>query len=226
MIQAISSQCLEASRRVFEIIKAGGWLMLPLIACSVAAAGIVIERLWTLRVDKVAPKNLVSQIWQWVNQNELNETRIRGLKKDSPLGQILAVGLLNRKHDREIMKESIEEAGRAVVHELERFLNALGTIAQITPLLGLLGTVIGMITVFTTITDVGVGDPNALAGGISTALITTAAGLSVAIPSLIFYRYFRGKIDALVVTMEQETIKLIEIMQGERSDDRVKSSKS
>ena len=204
---------------MFEIIKAGGWLMVPILACSVVAVAIVIERLWVLRERRVLPKNLVAQIWQWINNGELNETRIRGLKKNSPLGQILAVGLLNRQHSRDVMKESIEEAGRAVVHELERFLNPLGTIAQITPLLGLLGTVIGMISVFTTITTVGVGDPAELAGGISQALVTTAGGLSVAIPSLIFYRFIRGKIDGLVVQMEQEAIKMVEIMQGQRAND-------
>ncbi len=195
--------------------------MLPIVACSVAALAIVVERLWALRERRVLPKNLVAQIWQWARDGELNDTRIRALQQGSPLGKILAVGLINRQHDREVMKESIEEAGRAVVHELERFLNALGTIAAVTPLLGLLGTVIGMITVFTTITTVGVGNPTELAGGISQALITTAGGLSVAIPSLIFYRYFRGKVDALVVSMEQETIKLVEVLHGQRESDYV-----
>ena len=166
---------------MFEIVKAGGWLMLPIIACSVVALAIVAERLWVLREKRVIPRNLVAQIWQWARDGELNETRIRALQQSSPLGKILAVGLINRHHEREVMKESIEEAGRAVVHDLERFLNPLGTIAAVTPLLGLLGTVIGMIAVFTTITTVGVGNPSELAGGISQALITTASGLSVAI---------------------------------------------
>jgi biopolymer transport protein ExbB len=139
------------------------------------------------------------------------------VRDHSPLGRILAVGLLNRDRDRQIMKEAIEEVGRAVSHELERFLTALGTIAAITPLLGLLGTVIGMISVFTTITNLGVGNPAELAGGISQALITTAAGLSVAIPSLIFYRHFRGKVDALTVEMEQEAVKLVEVLHGDRT---------
>jgi len=195
--------------------------MLPIIACSIVAAAIVAERLWVLREKRVIPRNLVAQIWQWARDGELNEPRIRALQKSSPLGRVLAVGLINRHHDREVMKESIEEAGRAVVHDLERFLNALGTIAAVTPLLGLLGTVIGMIAVFTTITTVGVGNPSELAGGISQALITTASGLSVAIPSLIFHRYFRGKIDALVVSMEQETIKLVEVLQHKREGDYV-----
>jgi len=206
---------------VFEIVKAGGWLMLPIIACSVGALAIVAERLWVLREKRVIPRNLVAQIWQWARDGELNETRVRALQQSSPLGKVLAVGLINRHHEREVMKESIEEAGCAVVHDLERFLNALGTIAAVTPLLGLLGTVIGMIAVFTTITTVGVGNPSELAGGISQALITTASGLSVAIPSLIFHRYFRGKIDALVVSMEQETIKLVEVLHGKREGDYV-----
>lgn len=185
------------------------------------ALAIVAERLWVLREKRVIPRNLVAQIWQWARDGELNETRVRALQQSSPLGKVLAVGLINRHHEREVMKESIEEAGRAVVHDLERFLNALGTIAAVTPLLGLLGTVIGMIAVFTTITTIGVGNPSELAGGISQALITTASGLSVAIPSLIFHRYFRGKIDALVVSMEQETIKLVEVLHGKREGDYV-----
>jgi len=201
---------------VFEIIKAGGWLMLPIIACSVVALAIVLERLWSLKRSRVIPRQLVAQIWQWAQQGQLTEERIRELRAGSPLGRVLAAGLVNRNHSREVMKEGIEETGRHVAHELERFLNTLGTIAAITPLLGLLGTVIGMITVFSVITDVGVGNPGQLAGGISEALITTATGISVAVPSLIFHRYFRGKVDELVVVMEQEAIKLVEVMHGER----------
>lgn len=201
---------------MFEIIKAGGWLMLPIIACSVVALAIVIERLWSLKRSRVIPPQLVAQIWQWAQQGQLTEERIRELRAGSPLGRVLAAGLINRNHSREVMKEGIEETGRHVAHELERFLNTLGTIAAITPLLGLLGTVIGMISVFSVITDVGVGNPGQLAGGISEALITTATGISVAVPSLIFHRYFRGKVDELVVVMEQEAIKLVEVMHGER----------
>ncbi|MBD3618131.1 MAG: MotA/TolQ/ExbB proton channel family protein [Chromatiales bacterium] len=201
---------------MFEIIKAGGWLMLPIIACSVVALAIVLERLWSLKRSRVIPRQLVAQIWQWAQQGQLTEERIRELRAGSPLGRVLAAGLVNRNHSREVMKEGIEETGRHVAHELERFLNTLGTIAAITPLLGLLGTVIGMITVFSVITDVGVGNPGQLAGGISEALITTATGISVAVPSLIFHRYFRGKVDELVVVMEQEAIKLVEVMHGER----------
>ncbi len=201
---------------MYEIVKAGGWLMLPIIACSIVALAIVIERFWTLQKERVTPKYLAAKIWQWSKDGKLDENRIMQIRKSSPLGRILASGLLNQKYDREIMKESIEETGRHVAYELQRFLNTLGTIAAISPLLGLLGTVIGMIQVFSVITSVGVGDPGELAGGISKALITTAAGLCVAIPSLIFVRYFRRKVDGLVVGMEEEAIKLVEVMHGQR----------
>lgn len=198
------------------MVQAGGWLMLPILLCSVVALAIIGERLWSLRERKIAPSNLVSQVWQWNQAGNLTDKHIDALKKNSPLGQILAAGLLNRNHPREIMKESIEDVGRQVVHELERYLNTLGTIASVTPLLGLLGTVIGMIKVFSAILSHGVGNPAVLAGGISEALITTAAGLSVAIPSLIFYRYYRGKVDSLVLKMEEETVKIVDVMHGER----------
>jgi biopolymer transport protein ExbB len=201
---------------VLEIIKSGGWLMVPILLCSVIALAIIIERFWSLRRRRIVPENMVAQIWHWHNNKQINADVLKGLRDSSSLGRILAAGLINLNQEREIMKESIEESGRHVVHELERFLNSLGTIASITPLLGLLGTVIGMIKVFNAILVEGVGNPNVLAGGISEALITTAAGLSVAIPSLMFYRYFRGKIDALVVEMEQEALKMVEIMHGDR----------
>ena len=202
---------------MFELVQAGGWLMAPIILCSIIALAIVVERAWSLREKRVVPGGLVKQVWQKAAKGQITEEQIRAVRANSPLGRILAVGLLNRDRDRQVMKEAIEEAGRAVSHELERFLTALGTIAAITPLLGLLGTVIGMISVFTTITNLGVGNPAELAGGISQALITTAAGLSVAIPSLIFYRHFRGKVDALTVQMEQEAVKLVEVLAGDRA---------
>ena len=201
---------------MFEMVQAGGWLMLPILLCSVIALAIVIERFWSLQSKKINPPHLVNQVWQWHKTGSLDDERIQALALSSPLGKILAVGLSNRQHPRDIMKESIEEAGRQVVLELERFLNTLGTIASISPLLGLLGTVIGMIKVFAQITEHGVGNPNVMAGGISEALITTAAGLSVAIPSLIFYRYFRGKVDELVLEMEDEALKVVDVMHGER----------
>lgn len=201
---------------MLEIFKSGGWLMIPLFACSIIAIGIIAERFWSLQTKRIAPPELMTQIWQWLRFKQVDDNRIKALQTNSPLGRILAAGLINRNHSREITKESIEDIGRHVTLSLERNLNTLGTIAAISPLLGLLGTVFGMIKVFSVITTEGVGNPETLAGGISVALITTATGLIVAIPSLIFYRYFRGKINSLVVDMEQEAMKLIEILHGDR----------
>ena len=210
---------------MLELVKAGGWLMLPIIACSVIALAIIAERLWSLQMRRVIPKHLVAQVWRWEKINELNDENMRELQASSPLGSILAAGIVNRHQDRAVMKESIEDTGRHVVHELERYLNTLGTIAAITPLLGLLGTVIGMIKVFATITTQGVGNPGALAGGISEALLTTAAGLAVAIPTLMFFRYFRGRVRMLVLRMEQEAMLMVEIMHGTRRPQAPKASK-
>jgi len=193
--------------------------MTPLFICSVIAIAIIAERFWSLQKKRIAPRELITQIWQWLKFNQVDEHRIKALQANSPLGQILAAGLTNRNSPREITKESIEDIGRHVTLALERNLNTLGTIAAISPLLGLLGTVLGMIKVFTVITTQGVGNPEVLAGGISEALITTATGLVVAIPSLIFYRYFRGKINVLVVDMEEQAMQLIEILHGERQFD-------
>lgn len=204
---------------MLEFVLAGGWLMVPIILCSIAAFAIIGERFWALQNEKIAPVNLVAGIWKLHQQGKLNNQHIEQLHRGSPLGRILAAGLVNMNHDRVVMKEVIEESGRQVVSELERYLNTLGTIASITPLLGLLGTVIGMIKVFSAITAHGVGDPTILAGGISEALITTAAGLSVAIPSLMFYRHLRGKVDLLVLKMEEESLKLVEVIHGERVAD-------
>jgi len=190
--------------------------MLPIIICSVAAMAIIVERSWSLRRQRISPRHLVEQIWQWAKSGNLDVSRISSLRAGSPLGQVLAAGLMNLQHSREVMKESIEEAGRHVVLELERYLNTLGTIAAVTPLLGLYGTVLGMIKIFSTISDSGVGNPAVLAGGISQALITTVAGLTVAIPSLMAHRYFQRRVDELVSTMEQEALKMVEILHGER----------
>lgn len=204
---------------MFELVQSGGWLMIPILLCSMIAFAITIERFWSLQKRKICPNDLVTKIWKLEKQKQLNEGEITRLREESPLGKILAAGLVNLRHDREVMKESIEETGRQVVNELERYLNTLGTIASITPLLGLLGTVIGMIKVFAAITSVGVGDPAVLAGGISEALITTATGLSVAIPSLIFYRHFRSKVESLVCLMEAESIKMVEVLHGARESE-------
>jgi biopolymer transport protein ExbB len=201
---------------VLELIKSGGFLIWPLLLCSIISLAIIAERFWSLQTKRIISTNLVIKVWEWNKKGVLDARHIEDLRKDSPLGKVLAAGLVNRKHDREVMKESIEEVGHHVAHDLERFLNTLGTIASISPLLGLLGTVVGMIKVFAVITAQGVGDPSVLAEGISEALITTAVGLTVAIPSLMFYRYFRGRVDELVVTMEQEALKMVEVMHGER----------
>ena len=190
--------------------------MLPILGCSVIALAIVLERFWSLQKKRVAPENLVAKVWKLDQNKQLNDQKVLTIRDSSPLGRILAAGLNNRFSTRDVMRESIEETGRHVAYELQLFLTTLGTIAAISPLLGLLGTVVGMIQVFAVITSVGVGDPTELANGISKALITTAAGISVAIPSIFFVRYFRRKVDGLVVDMEGEAIKLVEVMQGSR----------
>ena len=204
---------------MFELIEAGGWLMVPIIGCSILALAIVIERLLALRPARVVPRGLLAQVWELMRSGEMTAERMRVIKQESPLGCIVVAGLKGASHGREVMKENILEAATSVVHELERFLTALGTIAAITPLLGLLGTVIGMIKVFNEIMIQGTGNANVLAGGISEALITTAAGLSVAIPALVAHRYFQRQVDTLVLSMEQEAIKLIEMVHGERDPD-------
>jgi len=204
---------------VWELVKAGGWIMLPIILCSIAAAGIIAERLWTLRPSRVTPPNLLGQVWKWIKDKKLNNQKLKELRASSPLGEILAAGLANSKHGREIMKECIQEAAGRVIHDLERYLNALGTIAGIAPLLGLLGTVLGMIDIFGSFMGSGLTNAASLAGGISKALITTAAGLIVAIPALFFHRYLQRRVDELVIGMEQEAIRLVEVVQGDRDVD-------
>ncbi len=204
---------------MFELLKAGGILMVPIVACSILALAIILERFWTLRPSRVEPPETLNELWRWIKKKELNGRKLKALQGSSPLGRVLAAGLLNARHGRDIMKESIEHEASQVIHELERFLNPLGTVATITPLLGLLGTVIGMIKVFAEIQLAGVGNAGNLAGGISEALITTAAGLSVAIPTLIAHRHFIARVDELVVDMEQEAIKLVEVVHGDREID-------
>ena len=204
---------------MFELLKAGGILMVPILFCSVLALAIILERFWSLRDSRIAPPQVLNELWRWIKKKELNGKRLKTLQASSPMGRVLASGLLNAKHGREVMKESIEHEASQVVHQLERFLNPLGTVATISPLLGLLGTVIGMIKVFAEIQLAGVGNAGNLAGGISEALITTASGLSVAIPALIAHRYFIRRVDALVVNMEQEAIKLVEVVHGDREID-------
>jgi biopolymer transport protein ExbB len=192
--------------------------MLPIVLCSVVALGICIERLITLNTNKISPPHLLARVWTQLKNNEIDAPGLRSLRLASPLGQILAAGLGNAHLGRDVMKESIEEAAGHVIHELERYLNTLGTIAAVTPLLGLLGTVVGMIKVFAEIMVRGTGNASVLAGGISEALVTTAAGLSVAIPALIMHRYFTGRIDGIVVGLEQETIKLVDALHNESDE--------
>ena len=201
---------------MFDLITNGGWLMLPIILCSVGTMGIVAQRFYTLQRSKILPPDLSAQVLKLIKKDRLDETVLRRIKLSSPLGAILASGLTNRHHGRDMVKTSIEETGRQIVHDLERFLNTLGTIASIAPLIGLLGTVVGMIKVFSAIMVHGVGDPGILAGGISEALITTAAGLTVAIPSVIFHRYFERLVDAYVLNMEEEALRMVDVMYGDR----------
>src|SRR6185369_9843548 len=193
---------------MWEIVRAGGPLMWPIILCAIAAAAIVLERLWTLQDRRVLPRELTQKVWQLIEQNQINDKVIQALEQNSPLGRVLAAGLTNRHRPREIIMERLEDTGRHVVYELERFLNTLGTIAVISPLLGLLGTVTGIIRAFNAIQAGGVGDPRALSGGIAESLIATAAGMCVAIPALISYRYLRGRVDGIVVEMEKHAIRM------------------
>jgi len=203
---------------VLELLQAGGWLMLPILACSVVATAIVLERFWALRRRRIMPDNLVSSIWQLYRTGQLTEPRIQEIHDTSPLGRMLTSGIVNRFHSREVMKEAINDTGRQVVAGLERYLNTLGTIAAVSPLLGLLGTVFGMIDVFGAIVTAGVGNAGQLAGGISKALITTAAGLCVAIPALMFHRFYNSKVNKLAIAMEEQALRLVEVMKGEREE--------
>jgi|TARA_B110000914_G_scaffold129445_1_gene113127 biopolymer transport protein ExbB len=201
---------------VVEIIRAGGWLMLPIMLCSIVAIAIVIERFWSLSASRITPKYVLAQVWTWLKNNQLDSSKLRELRMSSPLGQILAAGLLSSKYGRAAMIESVEQAAAQVIHDMERYLNTLGTIAAITPLLGLLGTVVGMIRVFSEIMLQGTGNANALAGGISEALISTAAGLTVAIPTYMTHRHFTRKVESFVLTLEQESIKLVDALHSDR----------
>jgi biopolymer transport protein ExbB len=204
---------------MFEIVKAGGIVMVPIILASIVAAAIFLERIWSLQARRVVPAELTEKVWKWVEQRQVTDKHIHALQQNSPLGKILAAGLANRHRDRAVINQIIEDTGRHVVHELERFINALGTIASIAPLLGLLGTVLGMIRTFNVIRTEGVGDPAAMAGGIAVALITTAAGLTVAIPALLGYKFLRGRVETLVVQMEKEAMKLVNAIEENGPDD-------
>lgn len=200
---------------VYQIFLTGGWLMWPLLICSIIVVAISIERLITLRADRIVPSGLLTRVWQQLRDRELAGESLRELRDTSPLGYILAAGISNSGHGREIMRDSIEEAAAQVVHELERFLTLLSTIANMAPLIGLLGTVLGMIQVFADIMLFGTGNAADLAGGISQALITTAAGLTIAIPAMISHRYFERHVESLVVQLEGQATKLVDAMHSD-----------
>ena len=193
---------------MLEILLAGGWAMAPILLCSAVAVAIILERFWSLRRTTVIPANLGAEVREWARTRKLDPDHIEVLRKNSPLGELLAAALTVRNRPREVIKERVEDTGRHVVHRLERFLNTLGTIALIGPLLGLLGTVFGLIKMFFAVMISGVGDPMKMAGGIGEALVCTAAGLCVAIPAYVFHRYFRGRVADLVVEMERQVFLL------------------
>jgi biopolymer transport protein ExbB len=200
---------------MWELVRAGGPFMAPIIVCSIAAVGILLERLWTLQRKRVLPEELIKKLASFAEGGQVSAKFIDALEKNSPLGRVLAAALANRDRGREIMMERVQDTGRHVVHELERFLNSLGTIASISPLLGLLGTVTGIIRAFNAVMLGGMGDPRLLAGGISEALITTAGGLAVAIPSFIAYRYLRGKVERIVIDMEKIAVTFADSLNAE-----------
>ena len=200
---------------MFAIVEAAGWPIWFLIVASVIALALIVERLRFLRNKHIAPPHLLNEVIKELEQHGVTDAMLARLAVSSPLGRVFSAGLKNIKSSTEIMKESIEEAGRATTHELERFLTTLGTIASISPLLGLFGTLVGMIEIFGAQNSLG-NTPAVLAHGISVALYNTAFGLIVAVPSMIAYRHFRAKVDSLSIEMEQQAIKLVEIVHGER----------
>ncbi len=202
---------------MFEIIVSGGMMMIPIILSSIIAIAIIIERFWSLNSARIAPRNALAEVWGKLRHGQMDAAQLRELRMSSPLGQILAAGLVNAKAGRAIMIESIELAASHVVHDMERYLGILGTIAAISPLMGLLGTVLGMIEVFSNTMKMGNGDINVLSGGIAVALVTTASGLIVAIPSMFFYRLFLRRVESLVIELERESIKLVDALHSSRA---------
>jgi len=209
---------------MLELVIAGGWVMLPILLLAVAAIGIAIERVWSLRRREVLPAGLGDEVRQWARGRQLDPKHIEVLRSNSPLGALLAAALDVRHRSRELIKERVEDVGRHVLHDLERFLPTLGTIAAVAPLLGLLGTVFGMIEMFLGILDAGVGDAHRLAGGIGQALISTAAGLIVAIPALVAHRWFRARVAGYVVEMEKEAMALVDTIDEHAVSGRLKGA--
>lgn len=207
----------EQGGLLFEIIKAAGWPIWPLLFASIIAVALIIERFVMLRKEKIIPRGLLEKVLSAHQRQGVTREMLAGLDRDSPLGRVLAAGLRNVRSSRYVMKEAIEEAGREVTHDLERYLITLGTIATISPLMGLFGTVVGMIEIFGSQGPMG-SNPQQLAHGISVALYNTGFGLVIAIPAMIFFRYFRGKVESLVVEMEHQASKLVDVVHGERFD--------
>jgi len=203
--------------RLFALVNAAGWPIYPLLLASIIAVALIIERLIMLRKEKIVPTDLLDKVVKVYRQQGVNPQMLEQLTRDSPLGQVLAAGLRNHASSRYVMKEAIEETGHAVSHELERFLTTLGTLATIAPLMGLFGTVVGMIEIFGSQSPTGT-NPQVLAHGISVALYNTAFGLVIAIPAMIFHRHFRAKVESFLMEMEQQASKLVDLIHGERSD--------
>ncbi len=201
---------------MFSIIQAAGWPIWPLLLASIIAVALIIERLVALRRTRVVPDGLLARVVGELRQGTLTDQSIAALEQNSPLGRVFAAGLRNARSSREVMKEAIEESGRGVTHDLERYLTTLGTIASISPLMGLFGTVVGMIELFGAQSPSG-ANPMQLAHGISIALYNTGFGLVVAIPSMIFWRHFRALVDGFVIDMEQKAVRLVEIVHGDRA---------
>ncbi|ERS14433.1 biopolymer transport protein ExbB [Alloalcanivorax xenomutans] len=216
----------QGDNNVQELVQSGGWMMLPILICSVVALAIVAERFWTLRPSRLAPAGTLAEVQGWLKKGQLSDERLETLRSQSALGVILAAGLANARHGREIMKESIQEAATGVVHDLEKYLATLGSVAAITPLLGLLGTVVGMIDVFAAIMIHGTGDAAQLAGGISQALLTTAGGLVVAIPAIFFHRFFVRRVEEITVGLEQNAVHLVDLVHGDREPEQGQGAKS
>ena len=202
---------------MLEVFEAGGLVMWPLLLCSLAAIMIILEKFWMLKVNSVVPSKLQVQITELIQAETLEAHKVEALRRHSSLGEVLAAGIRNRSHGRDQMKQAIEESGRFVIHRLSKRLSALGTIASVSPLIGLLGTVIGMIKVFAEIKVSGVGDPTVLSGGISQALITTAVVLSVGITTMLFYRYFKSKVEKIAILLERNAIHLVELATTKRA---------
>ena len=204
---------------MLNFVQAGGWLMLPLMLCSVLVLAISIERFWSLRYQQIAPDHLLQKTLHWLKRAQMDQNKLLYLEQNSPLGRLLATTIRNIPRGMQETKERIHDEAHYVLHDLQRFLNTLGTVAVISPLLGLLGTVIGMIQVFSVIMLQGTGNPATLAGGIAEALITTAAGMVIAIPALISHRYFMRKVDDLVMDLEQQTLALLDFFATEHTED-------